>query len=478
MIEWRRRFCGSDFLLRMLIQRIFPDILLIKQHHIREANGDGNSLKAFRDENGGKTRTCIAVMKWSCATVAGGGLLLACVVATPNFCSAAPADDSKSVTRARLERIQSLRKERPNDSVLIFYEAITRIDLGDRDAAFALLRRLQGWKLGLVPVRDAGFEGVWNDSEFQKIREKLANEEPRTPDAPVAFRLAYPKLIPEGIAYDPKEDRFFVGSVAQKKIVRANRKGEVKDFSKPQDNLDCVLGLFVDSAREQLCAVSTNGFLDEAQKQRRNAVVRYDLKTGRLANRFDAAEANQLNDLTIAADGTIYATDSATGMLFRKTPDEKTLTPFGTKGALPGANGIALGADGKLYVAISTGVARIDLSTGAPMRLAQPDTVVTGGCDGLYWHRGDLIGIQNVTNPGRVIRIALADQGTRISGIAVLQSHHHPEFAEPTTGAIAADALYVIANSYVGRFQPNGSIKDPGQLKPAAVIAVPLKPLP
>ena len=218
-------------------------------------------------------------MKWSCAPVVGG-LLLACVVATANFCSADPADDSKSVTRTRLERIQSLRKERPNDGVLIFYEAITRIDLGDRDAAFALLRSLQGRKLGLVPVRDAGFEGVWNDPEFQKIREKLANEEPRTPDAPVAFRLADPKLIPEGIAYDPKQDRFLIGSVAQKKIVSANRKGEVKDFSKPEDNLDCVLGLFVDAAHEQLYAVSTNGFLDEGQKQRRNAVVRYDLKNG------------------------------------------------------------------------------------------------------------------------------------------------------------------------------------------------------
>jgi sugar lactone lactonase YvrE len=417
------------------------------------------------------------VVKWSSAPVVGG-LLLACVVSTANFCSADAADDPRSVTRTRLERIQSLRKERSNDGVLIFYEAITRIDLDDRDAAFALLRSLEGRKLGLVPVRDAGFEAMWNDHEFQKIREKLANEEPQTPDAPVAFRLGDSKLIPEGIAYDPKQDRFFIGSVAQKKIVSANRKGEVKNFSKPEDNLDCVLGLFVDSAQQHLYAVSTNGFLDEARKQRRNAVVRYDLKNGLLVNRYDAPDASQLNDLTSAADGTIYATDSAGGTLFRKTPGEKTLTPFGAKSALPGANGIALGADGKLYVAMSTGIATIDPSTGSPTRLSQPDTVVTGGCDGLYWHRGDLVGIQNVTNPGRVIRIALADQGTRISGITVLQSHHHPEFAEPTTGAIAADALYVIANSYVGHFQPNGSIKDPGQLKPTVIIAVPLNSLP
>ncbi len=323
-------------------------------------------------------------------------------------------------------------------------------------------------------MRDAGFEAVWDDPGFRKIRETLAQDEPRTPDAPVAFRLGDPKLIPEGIAYDTKRDRFFIGSVAQKKIVNANRKGEVKDFSKPEDNLDCVLGLFVDAAHEQLYAVSTNGFLDEAQKQRRNAVVRYDLKNGLLVNRYDAPDANQLNDLTVAADGTIYATDSANGTLFRKKPVEKTLTPVGARGALPGANGIALGADGSLYVATSTGIATIDLTTGAPTRLPQPDAVVTGGCDGLYWHNGDLVGIQNVTNPGRVIRIALGDQGTRISGVTVLQSHHHPEFTEPTTGVIAGNALYVIANSYVGHFQPNGSVKDPEQLKQTAIVAVPL----
>jgi sugar lactone lactonase YvrE len=183
----------------------------------------------------------------------------------------------------------------------------------------------------------------------------------------------------------------------------------------------------------------------------------------------------QLNDLAVASDGTLYVTDSMAGTLFRKKPEQKTLTPFGEKGALRGANGIALGADGTLYVALSTGVARVDTATGEPKRLPQPDTVVTGGIDGLYWHEDDLLGIQNSINPGRVIRIALADKGTRIAGLTVLQSHHHPEFAEPTTGAIANGALHVIANSYVGHYQPDGSIKDAGELKATVVVAVPLK---
>jgi sugar lactone lactonase YvrE len=203
-------------------------------------------------------------------------------------------------------------------------------------------------------------------------------------------------------------------------------------------------------------------------------VVRYDLKSSRLADRFEAPEAVQLNDVAIDPNGTIYATDSMSGTLFRKKPDEKTLKPFGSKGAVAGANGITVGANGNLYVAISTGIAKIDTSTGTPTRLPQPDTVVTGGCDGLYWYEGDLVGIQNVTNPGRVVRIKLVDKGTRIAGLKVLQSHHQPDFSEPTTGAVVHSALYVIANSYVGHFQPDGTIKDEDQLKGTAIVGVPL----
>ena len=90
----------------------------------------------------------------------------------------------------------------------------------------------------------------------------------------------------------------------------------------------------------------------------------------------------QLNDLAVAQDGTLYVTDSETGSLFRKKPEEKALTKFGATGALRGANGIALAPDGALYVTLSTGIARVDTTSGEPTRLPQQDTVVTGGIDG------------------------------------------------------------------------------------------------
>ncbi|MBA3883692.1 MAG: hypothetical protein H0X73_13545, partial [Chthoniobacterales bacterium] len=316
-------------------------------------------------------------------------LTIVCAFVAFAFAPADAADDDASAARrASLERIQEMRKDRPGDGVLVFYQALVHISLGERDGAFELLRSLEGRNLGLIPVRDIGFDAVWDDADFQAIRKELEEEEAKTPISPVAFRLKDPKLIPEGIAFDAKSERFFIGSIAQRKIIATDGKGESRDFSSVDDKLDTVLGLALDPSGEHLYAVSTNGLLDEAKTERRNAVFRYGLKSGQLVDRFIAADAMQLNDLAIAPDGTLYVTDSMGGTLFRKKPDEAALLPFGTAGALRGANGIALGADGMLYVGVSTGIVRIDIATGQPTKLPQPDTVVTGGMDGLYWYNG------------------------------------------------------------------------------------------
>ena len=403
------------------------------------------------------------------------------VVVAALFAQAVPplhaADDAAATAaRASLERVRAMRAERPGDGLLVYYQAVVHAMLGERDAALAELRSLVGRRLGIVPARGTGLDALWSDPEFQAVRERLAADEPRTADAPVAFRLNDARLLPEGIAFDPAGRRYFFGSLAQRKIVVTDGRGTVRDFSRPDDKLDTVLGLAVDARRHALFAVSTNGFEDSAKVERRNAVLRYDLKRGRLAARHDAPAAQQLNDVAVGPDGTLYATDSEAGTVFRLRPGESVLTPFGKPAVARGANGIAASPEGTLYVTLSTGIGRIDPRDGSMKRLDQPDNAVTGGIDGLYWYRGDLVGVQNTPNPGRVIRIRLDPAGQRIVGLTVLQSHHHPAFAEPTTAAIGERALYVLANTHVSHYQPDGTIKDPEALRPTAVLAVPLDP--
>ena len=77
------------------------------------------------------------------------------------------------------------------------------------------------------------------------------------PPAEVAFRIADPDLIPEGIAYDPKTRTFFVGSTFKRKIVAVDAAGRARDFTtEAQDGIFGVLGLRVDADRRILWAIS------------------------------------------------------------------------------------------------------------------------------------------------------------------------------------------------------------------------------
>src|SRR5688500_5723670 len=119
--------------------------------------------------------------------------LLAVVIASASAHAQSNDNAATAAARASLERIQALRKERPGDAVLVFFQAMTHVTLGEREAAFEQLRSLKGRKLGLIPSRGLGFDSVWDDPEFQKLCQELAEDDPKTPDSPVAFRLKDPK---------------------------------------------------------------------------------------------------------------------------------------------------------------------------------------------------------------------------------------------------------------------------------------------
>jgi hypothetical protein len=70
----------------------------------------------------------------------------------------------------------------------------------------------------------------------------------------------------------------------------------------------------------------------------------------------------------------------------------------------------------------------------------------------------------------------LDEGGSRITRTGVLQSSHHPDFVIPTTGVVAEGAFFVLGNTYVRNYQPDGSLKDEAELKGAAIVKVPLRP--
>lgn len=371
--------------------------------------------------------------------------------------------------------IKKLLEQRPTDPTLYFYLASFQSQAGERDNALASLKKVNEIGDGFLPGPHFGFDKLLADPDFETIRASLEGRLPVVSQAPVAFTLEDKAFAPEGIAYDPKSKSFFVGSVTRKQIVRIAPNGKVTTFAGEKDGLQQILGLAVDSKRNRLYAVSTTAVANATPPY--NAVLAFDLKTGARTGEYLVPDARQLNDVALAPDGKLFATDSAAGTIMKFDPAQANGAPsvFLPAGAIRGSNGLALTPDGKtLYVAHSTGVVRIDTGSARLERMMPPARQTISAIDGLYWWRGDLVGIQNITNPGRVIRMRLNKAGTGITHIDTLQSHHNPAFDQPTTGAIAGDAMYVLGTTQLPRYNDKGEIDNAGALKNPKVVRVPL----
>lgn len=399
-------------------------------------------------------------------------LLTALALSMPTFVVA--QEEECPGLQQRLEAIDAALERRPEDATLHFYKALFLARCGKAEEAATTLADVGRFGEGFLPVADFGFEPIWEEAVFQAARSRLEAKLPEVIEAEVAFTAEGRDLIPEGIAFDPKTGQLYIGSMNRNEILVLAPGGKQRQLVGPDAGLGQILGLAVDRERGQLLAVDIGPLTAEPEKQRSGAVLAIDLGSGKVSRRLEAEGALQLNDVTTARDGTIYATDSGTGGLWRATLKDASLESWLPETALPGANGLAVSPDGAaLYVAHSTGVARIDIESGElTPRIANDTRETLGAIDGLYARGHSLYGIQNVTNPGRVIAIVLDDSGSRAVAVNTLLSHHHPAMHEPTTGTLAGDRLLILANSHVARLQPDGSIRDEETLKDPVVLSV------
>jgi hypothetical protein len=373
----------------------------------------------------------------------------------------------------RFDALSAVLERRPTDATLYFWEAATWADCRQVAPALAALARVRELGDGFLPIAPAGFAAIWENAEFQKRRREFENALPRVGlEAAVAFRVTGKHLIPEGIAYDAKSKSLFIGSMIQPQILRV-RQDEQASFAAASTDLDSILGLSVDVNARRLYAVSTNQVYPREQEPVRNRVLIFDLDQGTLIRTL-SADAGQLNDVTVGA-GNAYVTDSRTGAVYVGGPNDSSLRELLAPGTLFGANGIALSADERsLFVAHATGVAKLDRQTGVVVALANTTRETIAAIDGLYSHQETLIGVQNATNPGRVIQIGLDPEGSKVVSVKTLLSHHHPMLDEPTTGAVDGNHFLLLANSHIAAVDENGQIRTGAATRDPVVLRIQL----
>jgi hypothetical protein len=153
--------------------------------------------------------------------------------------------------------------------------------------------------------------------------------------------------------------------------------------------------------------------------------------------------------------GEVLTTDSLNNQVYRFDARSQAFAPLPTYRALVYPNGITIADDDQiLYVADAVGIVKIDLRSGASRDVDPGPHTTLASADGLYWHNGSLIAVQNGIGAPRVAAFKLRKDGNGVAQTRVLENH--TQFTVlPTTGALHGNDFYFIANSQIDNLNGN-----------------------
>jgi len=378
-----------------------------------------------------------------------------------------------------LENMKLASELRSNHPRLMYNLAVAYALNHKPTDAVALLRRTAEMGLIFPAASDHDFDSLRSLSEFDAVLKQFEKNKTPKISSVLSFTVQEKGLIPESVAYDEDTGMFYLSSVYKRKILTVTKTGESKVFASEADGLWSVLGMKVDSHRRLLWVCSTAhpqmaNFL--AEDKGKTALLKYDLKTGKLLARYqpsDTTKPHWLGDLVINSAGDVFATDSITAAVYVARHDSNQLETFIEGQPFVSPQGLDFTPDQQqLFVAdYSQGVFLVDLKTKKVNNIASDFTSL--GIDGLYYYKGSLIGIQNGVNPQRVIRLSLSKDLGHFDRFETIEANN-PVFDEPTLGVLVKNDFYFIANSQWGAVDESGKLAPAEKLQYSTVLKVKL----
>src|ERR1700761_4914556 len=168
------------------------------------------------------------------------------------------------------------------------------------------------------------------------------------------------KSFPESVT-STKDGTLYAGSFNKGGVVKAAPGGKAEQFIKPgAAGTRSVLGVLADEKNNTLyvCSNDITGFGVPGPGDTKGAWLKtFDLGSGAPKGSFPLKDPKSLcNDIAVGSDGTAYITDSFTPNVYSLKPGGTALEVWATDPMLApakdgvGLDGIAIGADGNVYV--------------------------------------------------------------------------------------------------------------------------------
>lgn len=380
-------------------------------------------------------------MKLRCMTVWSLALVLSLAVLPAS--AQLPASGTLSETdwplfRAEIARIETLLNSAQDKDTVAYVMARTWASAKQWPETTRWLRKVAELRAGLDPSHDSIFAELRGTREFDEILAVVREATPVVSHSRSAFAVAEGDLVPESVAYDPMGKRFYFGSMNKGKVVRCTATGNCTQFA---TGLGTVLG--IKTHRDGLWLLSNS--------DKESALIHYDLASARVVRKYSVAgPGHAFNDLAIASAADVYLTDTRAGAVWHLANGAADLTRLPERFEF--ANGIALSPDGSLLY-VSTfldGITIMDLKTHVATPIARPTDLCLATIDGLYFHRGSLIAIQNAFMAPRVVRFGLTRDLRAIERFEVLE-RRNPLFDGVTTGVVAGREFFYMANIQDGK---------------------------
>ena len=168
--------------------------------------------------------------------------------------------------------------------------------------------------------------------------------------------------------------------------------------------------------------------------------------SGRLLSAYPVPESlgpASFGDVAVTGGGVVLALDTTGHRLFRLPPRATVAEVAAT---LPDTElaSIAPAEGGIVYLATSSGLARVDLATRRTDMLKSAKGVDVAGVTRIRWYRGGLAGLQkNPDGSYRAVRIGLDGRGRTATKIDVLDPSI--SISNPTAATVVAGVLYYLA---------------------------------
>ncbi|SEI40842.1 Sugar lactone lactonase YvrE [Dyadobacter koreensis] len=283
-----------------------------------------------------------------------------------------------------------------------------------------------------------------------------------SPNAPFPERIDFvaARQYPEGIAYSSQLSKFLITSIPLGKIGTVSTDGTYEDLL---DVPELISGIgmkvagnyaFVCNSDRGISVKSTQaGAFQTAELLVFNLTTRKLERRTDLASLIPAEQRNFANDVTLAADGTAYVTDSFSPVIYKVAPDGtgSVLVRDETNFSSPnfGLNGIVYHPDGYLIVA-NTGqgkLFKVDLQKNNLITEITGTGALPG--DGLTFLNQDLY---VVTGGSRVARLTSNDNWQSASIVKFDESG----YTGATTSVAVNNQIYTL-NARIGAI---GEAKD------------------